>query len=115
MQILALSQRAPGVTAADLARHQADEARAACASQCGSCASRDIECAVHVAVVDHLRARLPNRAPVLRVEDVLLALRRVGRRLAAAQRRRAWQTAASARRTQRRPAARDSPVVTAFA
>jgi bacterioferritin-associated ferredoxin len=26
------------------------EARAACASQCGSCASRDIECAVHVQV-----------------------------------------------------------------
>lgn len=31
MQVLALSQRAPGVTAADLAQHQAAEARAACA------------------------------------------------------------------------------------
>lgn len=31
MQILALSQRAPGVTAAELAAHQAAEARAACA------------------------------------------------------------------------------------
>jgi hypothetical protein len=31
MQILALSQRAPGVSAADLGRHQAAEARAACA------------------------------------------------------------------------------------
>jgi bacterioferritin-associated ferredoxin len=26
------------------------EARAACMTQCGSCASRDIECAVHVSV-----------------------------------------------------------------
>ena len=26
------------------------EARAACATQCGSCASREIECAVHVSV-----------------------------------------------------------------
>ncbi|SFJ05762.1 BFD-like [2Fe-2S] binding domain-containing protein [Bosea sp. OK403] len=26
------------------------EARAACMSQCGSCASRDIECAVHVSI-----------------------------------------------------------------
>jgi hypothetical protein len=31
MQILALSHRNAGVTAADLAQHQADEARAACA------------------------------------------------------------------------------------
>jgi hypothetical protein len=27
------------------------EARAACVSQCGSCASRDIDCAVQVSVV----------------------------------------------------------------
>jgi hypothetical protein len=26
------------------------EARAVCATQCGSCASREIECAVHVSV-----------------------------------------------------------------